>query len=198
MNKKDVNPKLKIPKSKKNKYSLKQKKPSLKHDKVIKTINVPTRSRKNLSVKKTKRKQTQNFEIKKILVAVSDLRSKKVLNTAIYFAKKLDAAITILKVISDIPLINTSEIKKLKNTMISDTMTMLETAKQYCVKENISATSKIGRGDESDVIIKTSIGHDMIIIGSHGKGIASELFFGSISNKVSHKSKLPVLLVKFE
>jgi len=198
LNKKDVNPKLKIPKSKKNKYSLKQKKPSLKHDKVIKTINVPTRSRKNLSVKKTKRKQTQNFEIKKILVAVSDLRSKKVLNTAIYFAKKLDAAITILKVISDIPLINTSEIKKLKNTMISDTMTMLETAKQYCVKENISATSKIGRGDESDVIIKTSIGHDMIIIGSHGKGIASELFFGSISNKVSHKSKLPVLLVKFE
>lgn len=198
MNKKDVNPKLKIPKSKKNKYPLKQKKPSLKHDKVIKTINVPTRPRKNLSMKKTKRKQTQNFEIKKILVAVSDLRSKKVLNTAIYFAKKLDAAITILKVISDIPLINTSEIKKLKNTMISDTMTILETAKQYCVKENIPTISKIGRGDESDVIIKTSKGHDMIIIGSHGKGIASELFFGSISNKVSHKSKLPVLLVKFE
>lgn len=56
---------------------------------------------------------------------------------------------------------------------------------------------RIDVGNEAEVIVKASSGHDMIIIGFHGKGITDEIFFGSISNNVAHNSKLPVLLVKF-
>ncbi len=56
---------------------------------------------------------------------------------------------------------------------------------------------RTGVGDEAEIIVKASSGHDMIIIGSHGKGITDEIFFESISNKVAHNSKLPVLLIKF-
>jgi len=37
---------------------------------------------------------------------------------------------------------------------------------------------------------------DLIVIGSRGRGAAKEIFLGSVSNYVLHKSKKPVLIVK--
>ena len=37
---------------------------------------------------------------------------------------------------------------------------------------------------------------DLIVIGSRGMGFAREIFLGSVSNYVIHKSKKPVLLVR--
>jgi nucleotide-binding universal stress UspA family protein len=37
---------------------------------------------------------------------------------------------------------------------------------------------------------------DLIVIGSRGMGSAKEIFLGSVSNYVLHKSKKPVLIVK--
>jgi len=37
---------------------------------------------------------------------------------------------------------------------------------------------------------------DLIVIGSRGMGSAKEIFLGSTSNYVLHKSKIPVLIVK--
>ena len=37
---------------------------------------------------------------------------------------------------------------------------------------------------------------DLVVIGSRGMGAAKEIFLGSTSNYVLHKSKKPVLIVK--
>jgi nucleotide-binding universal stress UspA family protein len=37
---------------------------------------------------------------------------------------------------------------------------------------------------------------DIIIIGSRGLGSVKEVFLGSVSHAVVHKSKIPVLIVK--
>jgi nucleotide-binding universal stress UspA family protein len=147
--------------------------------------------------KEPRTKPVKNFKVKTILLALGNLRSKKALDIAIYFAKQLEASITIVKVIPVIPLAHTTLIKKLKNEMEKEAVEILDIARKYCLRKKISSKIKIMYGDEPDSIVKASRGHDMIIIGSHGKGLTEELFFGSISNKVSHKSNLPVLLVKF-
>ncbi|MFQ5573134.1 MAG: universal stress protein, partial [Nitrosopumilaceae archaeon] len=37
---------------------------------------------------------------------------------------------------------------------------------------------------------------DLIVIGARGLGSVKEVFLGSVSNYVVHKSKIPVVLVK--
>ena len=37
---------------------------------------------------------------------------------------------------------------------------------------------------------------DLIVIGSRGMGSLKELFLGSVSNAIVHKSKIPVMIVK--
>lgn len=38
--------------------------------------------------------------------------------------------------------------------------------------------------------------HDQIVMGTHGRGALKDFFMGSITQKVVHLSKIPVLLVK--
>ena len=77
---------------------------------------------------------------------------------------------------------------------------ILEKAKQMVLKNEISFVGKITRGDAGYHIIKTANSKknnfDLIVIGSRERGTAKEIFFGSVSNFVVHKSKIPVYLVK--
>jgi len=78
---------------------------------------------------------------------------------------------------------------------------ILEPAKTRAAKHGILLISKIiGSGDPGFDIVryahtkKNKI--DMIVIGSRGRSKAKEVFLGSVSNYVLHKSKLPLLVVK--
>jgi nucleotide-binding universal stress UspA family protein len=53
-------------------------------------------------------------------------------------------------------------------------------------------------GDEGSKILKFAKDKkfDLIVIGSRGMSSAKELFLGSTSNYVLHKSPIPVLIVK--
>jgi len=58
---------------------------------------------------------------------------------------------------------------------------------------------KIALGEIGYNIIKSTHGKtkfDMIVMGSRGRSVRKELFFGSVSNYVIHTSKIPVLIVK--
>ena len=84
---------------------------------------------------------------------------------------------------------NSSEVKKL-----------LDSAKVRAAKKGIQLTGKSISGDPGYDIAKFANGSknkiDMVVIGARGMGAAKELFLGSVSNYVLHKSKKPVLVVK--
>ncbi len=57
---------------------------------------------------------------------------------------------------------------------------------------------RVSYGDDGKRIVDIAEkkNFDLIVIGSRGMGAAKEIFLGSTSNYVLHKSKKPVLIVK--
>ncbi|WP_067960598.1 universal stress protein [Nitrosopumilus sp. Nsub] len=140
-------------------------------------------------------------KIKKILVALDGSKnSLRGLDMGIDLAKQSHGTITALSIkpIPDIYAFHplgfmnfdkSSEIKKL-----------LASAKTRAEKKGIKLNGKMISGDPGYDIVKFANNPknkiDIIVIGARGIGAAKELFFGSVSNYVMHKSKKPVLVIK--
>jgi len=78
---------------------------------------------------------------------------------------------------------------------------ILDPAKTRAAKRGILLISKvIGDRDPRYDIVRFAHSRknkfDLIVIGSRGRGIVKDLFFGSVSDHIVHKSKVPVLVVK--
>lgn len=84
--------------------------------------------------------------------------------------------------------------------LVTEAKHHLNAAKKLCDDSNISFVSKILPGTPGNGIIKfvqdMKNGVNMIVMGSRGLTSAKEAFLGSVSNHVTHKSKVPVLVVK--
>jgi len=77
----------------------------------------------------------------------------------------------------------------------------LDPAKVRAAKRGIHLIYKImGSGDPRYDIVRFAHSRknkfDLIVMGARGLGMVKDLFFGSVSNYVVHKSKIPVLVVK--
>ena len=61
----------------------------------------------------------------------------------------------------------------------------------------IEAKALLIQGSAPDVILEhiRDLEIDLLIMGSHGKGIARQLLLGSVSESVLHASTIPVLIV---
>jgi len=79
---------------------------------------------------------------------------------------------------------------------------IIESAKVRAAKKGIKLTAKALAGDPGYDIArfvnnaKNKI--DLVVIGARGRSSAKEMFLGSTSNYVLHKSKKPVLIVKWD
>ena len=71
-------------------------------------------------------------------------------------------------------------------------------AKVRCAQNGIVFSEKITDGHEAEEIVGFAAEKkfDLIVIGARGLGSVKEVFLGSVSNGVLHKSKIPVLIVK--
>ena len=77
---------------------------------------------------------------------------------------------------------------------------VLEKAKNLVKRNNIEFSQVINFGNAGYNIIKYVKNKtnkiDLVIIGSRGRGMIKEIFLGSTSNYVLHKSPIPVTVVK--
>lgn len=64
-------------------------------------------------------------------------------------------------------------------------------------KDGVDATALMAQGTTAETIIKeaSKIKSDIIVVGSHGKGVASQLLVGSVSEQIIHKAECPILVV---
>jgi len=63
--------------------------------------------------------------------------------------------------------------------------------------EGVTATTKLVDGPAADGILDEARagGYDLIALGSRGRGDVGSLFLGSVSHRVLHSCRLPVLVV---
>lgn len=137
-------------------------------------------------------------KIKRILVPLDGSKnSYRGLDAAIYLARQCGATITGLFVMSIYPK-SFAPITYDKKYLMKAAREFMESAKKRAAQNGIVFAGKTAIGNESSEIIDfaTKNKFDIIVIGARGLGSVKEVFLGSVSNAVVHKSKIPVLIVK--
>lgn len=137
--------------------------------------------------------------IKKILVPIDGSKnSLRGLDEAIVLARQCGAIIIGLNVIKVPPGIVLNK-KKLESGSIKAVEILMDAAKTKAGRHGIQLNYKIIKGaDPGYDIVQYSKKHknDLIVLGARGLGSIKEIFLGSVSNYVLHKSKIPVMIVK--
>lgn len=128
--------------------------------------------------------------------------SFRALDAAILLAKKLDAKITAVYCVSIIPVMEAHMIDPLRcqaeERKYADDV--LRKAESVARENNVPVTTLVEYGNAGNKIIqilknkKNKI--DLVVIGSRGRSPIKEIFLGSVSNYVLHKSSVPILIVK--
>ena len=62
---------------------------------------------------------------------------------------------------------------------------------------DVTVEQRVDFGDPADVILSVADkdGADLIVVGSRGLGEYAELLLGSVSRKILHLAKVPVMVV---
>ncbi len=138
-------------------------------------------------------------KIKKILIPLDGSKNSfRGLDQAIYIARQCQATLLGIHVIKIPPAFVLNKLK-VDETLKKSGKKVMEKAKTEAAKKGIVFNYSIIPGSDPGYdIIKFSKKNktDLIVIGARGLGGLKEMFLGSVSNYVLHKSKTPVLIVK--
>jgi nucleotide-binding universal stress UspA family protein len=141
-------------------------------------------------------------QFKNILVPLDGSKNSiRGLNMAIGLARQCQAKIMGICVIQRPPhsaFRSARSIQYPEKPLLQDAQSTLEFAKRHCAQNGILFERKIAFGDPGHIIVKFAKDKkfDIIVMGARGRGALKEIFFGSVSNYVLHKSSIPVLIVK--
>ena len=141
------------------------------------------------------------IKTKKILVPLDGSKnSLRGLDMAIHLARQSQGTITALSVKTVPGVYALHPLGFLDFNSMTEVKKLLADAKLRAAKKGIMLTGKAIAGDPGYDIarfannLKNRI--DLVVIGARGRSAAKEIFLGSVSNYVLHKSKKPVLVVK--
>ena len=139
------------------------------------------------------------IKTKKILVPLDgSANSFRGLDMAIHLARQSHATISGLYVLGIVKPRTSEPITPLEKLFLENAQKIMKKAKLKAAKKGILFLDRLSYGDSGKSIVKLADreNFDLIVIGSRGMGSAKEVFLGSTSNYVLHKSKRPVLIVK--
>lgn len=155
-------------------------------------------------------------DIKRILYAtdLSD-NSAYAFGYALNLAKKYDAEITILHVIDmmmgfSVNMVgfyfNDKELEENMQKRVTHVTEEINERLKVFVDENVAdhpesadkvASAEICQGYPADEILKKAddLDCDLIVMGTHGKGIVSQAFLGSVAKRVLRRVRKPVFII---
>ena len=147
--------------------------------------------------------------VAKILVPTDGSKpSKRSLQYAISFAKKMRASLILMSVIDKSLFLRQSVPVSSKNSKLVEPIedylkrgadAVLKDAERLCKKHNVQCKKIVKRGHPVEEIIKEAKRSkvDIIILGSHGKSAITATIVGSVTIGVLNRvRKVPVLVVR--
>jgi nucleotide-binding universal stress UspA family protein len=141
------------------------------------------------------------IKTKKILAPLDGSKNSiRGLDMAIHIARQSHGTIVALAVKSVPGIYAIHPLGFLDFNSTSEVKKILSDAKLRAAKKGIKLIGKAISGDPGYDIARfvnnSKNGIDLVVIGARGRSSAKEIFLGSVSNYVLHKSKKPVLVVK--
>lgn len=137
----------------------------------------------------------------KILVPVdgSD-NSRRALDAALFLSEKLNAKVTAIHVMEDVPVLHIASEKLLRaiGSLQKRNQLILSECSEIATKKELTINSKLLQGNPSSEILDfcEKEKYDIIIMGSRGMGKFKELALGSVSSKVLHHSSCPDMIIR--
>jgi nucleotide-binding universal stress UspA family protein len=140
-----------------------------------------------------------------ILVAMDgSAHAKRALQEAIDLARASGGALTLVTVVPEfspwvLGAVGTPppvDLARLHDELVRNYRQMLE-QEAAKVPDDVHSTSLLleGRPPEAIVMRTRAAGHDLVVMGSRGRGELRALLLGSVSHEVLHTSRVPVLIV---
>ena len=141
------------------------------------------------------------IKTKKILVPIDGSKNSiRGLDMAIHIARQSQGTISALTVKTVPGIYALHPLGFLGINSGDEAKKIIESAKVRAAKRGIKLTAKALAGDPGYDIARFANNAknkiDLVVIGARGRSSAKEMFLGSTSNYVLHKSKKPVLIVK--
>ena len=135
----------------------------------------------------------------KILVAIDGSESaKKAFTTSIYLASVSNCRIDVIHVVSCEFGGDSAASLELVEDLKIKANSMLEEYKKYALEKDIRPKFMLEIGDPANMIIEivNSKDYDLVVLGTRGMNVFKELLLGSVSIKVMHHAKCPVMVVR--
>lgn len=141
------------------------------------------------------------IKTKKILVPLDGSKNSiRGLDMAIHLARQSQGTIVALAVKNVPGIYAIHPLGFLDFNSMTEINKLLSAAKVRAAKKGIDLTGKSIAGDPGYDIVRFAENPknkiDMVVVGARGRSSAKQIFLGSVSNYVLHKSKKPVLVVK--
>ena len=136
----------------------------------------------------------------RILVAVDGSESaKRALEKSVYLAKQCNSRLDVIHVVLDSTYGGDSAATfQLIEELKERGKKMLEGCKTQALRNGVEVRTLLELGDHAQVIINTANegDYDLVIMGSRGLSPFKELLLGSVSFKVMHHARCPVMVVR--
>lgn len=138
-----------------------------------------------------------------ILVCVDTTEaSSKVIELAAHYAERLDAKLWLLQVAEPDPdfvgyEVGPQHIRDAKAAQFHAAHKAVQSRSAELRERGIDATALLVQGGVADTILAEAerLAVSLIVLGSHGKGLAKRALLGSTSEAVLHHAAVPVLIV---
>jgi len=138
----------------------------------------------------------------KILVATDGSKgAEKAIKFAARLASATGSGLTLVYVVARLPTTKADIIELFKEVLgylEQEGEKYLLRGEKIAVKLGAKTDTKLLKGNPAKEIIGAAErgGYDLIIAGSYGRGSVNKFLLGSVSSKLIHLSKIPVLVVK--